>query len=183
MIGLKGTVQIFINLFYTEGKIMVKKTAIGVLVGILILATAGAIVYARAKSFVPGLILDGMKAHMAETLDLTPEQQERVEAIFDEIKAEIPDMHGHHQGIHDEFTRQFANDTFDEEAIKLVLEKKLVELKGISDFMIAKVSEFHGILTPEQREKFLENMREFREGRFCQYGFSRRHGYCPLPAE
>jgi len=162
---------------------MVKKTTIGILVGILILATAGAIVYARANSFVPGLMLDGIKARMVKHLNLTPDQEERVEAIIEEIKAEIPDMHENHQRIHDEFARQFANDTFDEEVIKRALEEKLTELKDMTDFMIAKISEFHKILTPEQREKFLAYMQEFRENRSHRYGFSRRHAYCPLPAE
>jgi len=157
---------------------MVKKTTIGILVGILILATAGAIVYARAKSFVPGLVLDGMKARMIENLELTPDQVERVEAIIEEIKAEIPDMREHHQGIHEEFARQFANDTFDQEAVKSTLEEKLVELKALTDFMIAKVSEFHKILTPEQREKLVEHMQEIKENRDCGYGPGPRHGQC-----
>jgi Spy/CpxP family protein refolding chaperone len=168
-----------INLFYKERKIMVKKTTIGILVGVLLLVTAGAIVYARAGSFVPGLMLDGMKARMIENLELTTGQVDSIEAIIEEIKAEIPDMREHHRGIHDEFARQFTNDTFDQEAIKTTLEEKLVELKGMTDFMITKVSEFHAILTPEQREKLVEHMREIKENRYSGFGHGPRHGQCP----
>lgn len=157
---------------------MVKKTTIGILIGVFILATAGAIVYARAKSFVPGIMLDGMKARMIENLDLTPDQVESIEAIIEEIKVEIPDIREQHKGIHEEFARQFANDTFDQEAIKSALDEKLVELKAMTDFMIAKVSEFHEILTPEQREKLVLHMQEIKENRDCGYGPGPRHGRC-----
>ena len=158
---------------------MVKKTTIGILIGILILATAGAVVYARAGSFVPGLIFDGMKARMIENLELTPEQVEKVEAIIDEIKDQIPDMRNHHQGIHEEFARQFTADTFDQDAVKSALEKKLVELKSMTDFMVNKVSEFHEILTPEQREKLIEHMNEIRENHGNGFGHGPRYGRCP----
>jgi protein CpxP len=142
---------------------MVKKTMIGVLIGVLILATAGAIVYARAGSFVPGLMLDGMKARMIDDLELTPDQVESIEAIIEEIKDEIPDIRKHHQEIHEEFSRQFVGNTFDQESIKATLEKKLVELRPMTDFMISKVAEFHEILTPEQREKLVQHMKEIKE--------------------
>ncbi len=158
---------------------MVKKTTIGILIGILILATAGAIVYARAGHFVPGLMLDGMKARMIENLELTPDQVEKVEAIINEIKDRIPDMREHHRGIHEVFARQFASETFDQEAIKSTLEEKLIELKDITDFMIAKVSEFHKILTPEQREKLIEHMQKIKESRGCGFSHGPGHGQCP----
>lgn len=157
---------------------MVKKTTIGILVGVLLLVTAGAIVYARAGSFVPGLMLDGMKARMVENLEMTPEQVERVEAIIDEIKDQIPDMRNQHREIHEEFAQQFTADTFDQEAVKSALEGKLVELKAMTDFMVTKISEFHEILTPEQRVKLVEHMREIKENRDCGYGPGIRHGRC-----
>ena len=158
---------------------MVKKTTIGILIGILILATAGAVVYARAGSFVPGLVFDGMKARMIENLELTPEQVEKVEAMIDEIKDQIPDIRNHHQEIHEEFARQFTADTFDQDAVKSALEKKLVELKAMTDFMVSKVSEFHNILTPEQREKLVEHMNEVRENHGYGFGHGPRYGRCP----
>jgi Spy/CpxP family protein refolding chaperone len=158
---------------------MVKKTTIGILVGVLLLVTAGAIVYARAGAFIPGLMLDGMKARMIENLDLTPDQVDSIEAIIEEIKAEIPDMRENHQEIHEEFARQFVKDTFDQEAVKSALEEKVVELIAMTDFMIAKVSEFHEILTPEQREKLVQHMQEIKKNRTCGYGPGPRHGRCP----
>ena len=158
---------------------MLKKKMIGILIGIMILATAGAIVYARAGSFVPDFILKGMKAHMIEDLELTPDQVEGIEAIFEEIKDEIPDMRKHHQEIHEDFSRQFVNNTLDQEAIKETLEKKLVELRSMTDFMIAKVAEFHAILTPEQREKVVQHMQEIKEIHAGGFGPGLRHGHFP----
>jgi Spy/CpxP family protein refolding chaperone len=161
---------------------MVKKMTIGVIVGVLILvsAAAGAIVYARDKFSLPGLILDGMKARMIEELELTPDQVKSVEAIFEEIRGEIPEMHKLHQELHEEFFRQFAANDFNQDEVKATLEKKLFELRSITDILIARVAEFHDILTPEQREKLVQHIKVIQENHEGGFGPGSGHGHFPL---
>ena len=114
---------------------------------------------------------------MTEELELTPDQVESIEVILDEIKAEIPDMSKHHQEMHEELSKQFTEDTFDQEAIKAMRENKLVELRSMTDLIIAKLAEFHEILTPEQREKLVQHMKETKENHGYGFGPGLRHGH------
>ena len=104
---------------------------------------------------------------------------ESIDVIFKEIKDEIPDMHKHHQEIYEEFSRQFAGDTFDQEAIKAMREKKLIEFRSMTDSLIARMTDLHEILTPEQRKKLVQHIKEIKENHEGGYGPGSMHGHFP----
>ena len=100
---------------------------------------------------------------IADDLDLSDQQKSEVTKIKDEIKAK---MDANKQSRNDkamEFDKMFRQDTFDKQkALELAKERK-AHMEEMSTFMIDEMAKFHAILTPDQRNKAADLLKEKRE--------------------
>ena len=137
------------------------KFIIPVLVVAFILTSVMGIVYAKKKfrdgpeGFIMGMI--------AEKLDLNSDQKARVERIKDQIKERMEAKKGSREGMMDEFANEFKKDNMDKNKLKELDQKREQNMQEMKDFMTDKMIEFHDLLTPEQRIKAVDAMKEMKE--------------------
>ena len=128
-----------------------------------ILTSVFGIVYAKKKfrdgpeGFIMGMI--------AEKLDLTADQKAAVEKIKDQIKEKMDAKKGNREEMMDEFANEFKKDNMDRNKLKEMDQQREQNMQEMKNFMMDKMIEFHDILTPEQRIKAVDAMKEMK-GKF-----------------
>jgi len=102
---------------------------------------------------------------ISENLSLTTEQKAQVQRISDQIKERMGTKKSTHENMLEEFANEFKKDNIDRNKMKELSEKKDQEMQEMKIFIMDKIIEFHDLLTPEQRNKAVENMKEMK-GKF-----------------
>jgi protein CpxP len=97
---------------------------------------------------------------LSRKLDLTEEQEAKVEEIHKEIKAKHQGLKGGHAGMFQSILDQVKSDEVNKETLNKMFDEKKVHIEEMRSFMIEKFTEFHGMLTPEQRKKLVDIMVE-----------------------
>jgi len=97
---------------------------------------------------------------ISEKLDLTSSQKTQVEKIKTEIKEKFESRKSDRGNMFEDFANEFRKDNLDKNALKELQSKKEQNKKEMEDFMMDKIIEFHNILTPEQRNKAMDAMKE-----------------------
>lgn len=100
---------------------------------------------------------------ISETLDLSSDQKAKVEKIKDQIKEKMESKKNEREGKFDDFANEFKKDNIDRNKLLELGQKHEQEMKEMKDFMLDKMIEFHSILTPEQRNKAVEEMKNMKE--------------------
>ena len=103
--------------------------------------------------------------HIGHHLDLTEQQQGKLDEIKDEILRARSAIHNDHQALFNEVIAQVGSDQLDETATLGLLDRHHALIKQEAPQVIAKVSEFHATLTPEQKSKAVEHLVWFKEKR------------------
>lgn len=114
----------------------------------------------------PGGFMLGM---IVEKLNLTNDQKAQVEKIKDEIKAKMETKKDDRESMMQDFANEFLKDNMDKNRLQELDQKREQEMKENKDFMMDKMIEFHNLLTPEQRQKAVETMKEMKE-KFKDHG-------------
>ncbi|MEO8210101.1 MAG: Spy/CpxP family protein refolding chaperone [bacterium] len=130
-----------------------------IVVAFLITAVCGIVSAKKKFGDGPGGFMIGM---IVEKLDLTDIQKAQVEKIRDEIKTKMDLRKDNRDNMMEEFANEFKKDNMDKNKLKdldLKREQNMMEMK---DFMMDKLVEFHNLLTPEQRNKAVETMKEMK---------------------
>ncbi len=139
------------------------KFIIPVVVIAFILTSVIGIVYAKKKfhdgphGFLMGMIV--------EKLDLTSDQKAKVEQIRDQIKERMESKKDDRENLMEEFANEFKKDNLDKNKLRELDQKREQNMQENKDFMMDKIIEFHAILTPEQRTKAVDAMKEMK-GKF-----------------
>ena len=119
----------------------------------------------------------GGVSRLADALDLNDEQREKTRAIMNSVR----EFHrGHRDGARDEIAAVFTKESLSPAEAKDLLNLRERRREEGRAFMGAKLSEFHGILTPAQRERAVALMAERRGGFFRGFGrdkHRRHHGH------
>lgn len=100
---------------------------------------------------------------ISEKLDLTASQKTEVDRIKSEIKQKMEANRPDREGMFSEFSEMFKSDKIDKSKIMEEMNRKEIQREEMKSFMIDKLIEFHSILTPEQRSKAVEFMKEMKE--------------------
>jgi Spy/CpxP family protein refolding chaperone len=123
-----------------------------------------------------------MLEKVAKQLDLNDQQQAEVNKIKDEIKAKMDEKIQKRKDHAAEFEKMFRGDTFDKQ--KMMDHDKMRETnrEEMRTFMIDEMAKFHALLTPGQRNKAADLMKEkqeqmgkFKDGPEGPYGPGRDH--------
>lgn len=100
---------------------------------------------------------------LADELDLTAEQKSQVDKIKDEIKAKMDEKKNNRENHMQEMEQMFRSDNFDRQKALEFAKQRDAEREEMRSFMIDEMAKFHSILTPDQRNKAADKMKEFRE--------------------
>jgi periplasmic protein CpxP/Spy len=98
---------------------------------------------------------------ISKELKLNEQQKVELERIKDEIMAKKAEFKVNHDEIKNAVLFQVKSDTVDQAALNGLFGDKELEFKEMRAFLINKFSEFHSILTPEQRLKLADKMEKF----------------------
>lgn len=153
-----------------------KKLTTGLRVFIIVLVVvfavtgiAGISIAQKVKGF-----RDGFKGHgpigfmlnkIVKDLDLTEQQKTEVDKIKEEIKTKIENKRKERENKFDDFEILFKQDKITKEDLDALVKKHETEREEMKDFFAEELVKFHAILTPEQRTKAVEKMKEMREMR------------------
>lgn len=132
---------------------------------IAVLATAGIIFGAQALRYhygqryfrdQPEKRAEFIVNKLTKRLDLTREQQDKVNKIKDEILARTKNLREDRAALQQEVKALFKEDNLTKEKMNKFIDKRKSKIDELRPFIVDKIIEFHKILTPEQRAKFTE---------------------------
>ena len=106
-----------------------------------------------------------MIGKIAGELDLNDQQKAEVEKIRDEIKAKMESNKPDRNNDMAEMEQMFRSDSFDKQKALDLMKQNDAKRDEMRSFMLDEVAKFHSILTPEQRNKAVDKMKEFRQKR------------------
>jgi len=108
----------------------------------------------------------GMMMKIAEKeLDLTQQQKTEVEKIASEVKAKIEQNRTDRENSYNEFGVLFKQEKLDKEQLMVLADKVDSKREEMKSFFMDELIKLHAVLTPEQRTKAVEKMKEFKEKR------------------
>lgn len=99
---------------------------------------------------------------LSENLNLTAEQKAQVEKIGMQIKEKMESKKQQREDMFSQFAEEFKKENPDKNKMMEEMKKKELESQEMKEFMMDKIIEFHSILTPDQRIKAVENMKNMK---------------------
>lgn len=97
-------------------------------------------------------------------LDLSDQQKTEVNKLKDEIQAKMDSRKKEDRKVEmEEMMQMFRGDTFDKTKALELMKKHDADREEMRQFMLDETAKFHAILTPEQRNKAVDKMKEFHE--------------------
>ena len=135
----------------------------GLIIFFLISGVAGVTFAQKMKQFRDKGPMFFMMGKIVDDLNLTVQQKADVDKIREEIKAKRESMKKDHESGMTDFENAFKQDKLDKETLKSIMQKREAQREEMKDFMLDELVKFHAILTPEQRTKAVEKVKEMRE--------------------
>jgi Spy/CpxP family protein refolding chaperone len=100
---------------------------------------------------------------IASKLDMDDAQKEKMRTLSDKISAKLPEMQSRRKEMSSVAIRQFESGTFNTQEVSGIMSEHEKSMRGMHDFMVASLAEFHAILTPEQRTKVAAFMKKWSD--------------------
>jgi periplasmic protein CpxP/Spy len=100
---------------------------------------------------------------ISSELDLNDSQKKELNRIKDEILSKRKELKLEGPRIPAEALAEFRQPTLDEKKINKSFELEMSKMTEMRQFMTKKAVEFHTILTPDQRNKFVDLITEFQK--------------------
>jgi protein CpxP len=145
-------------------KKMLKRFLLFGVLFIVIAALGGGLVFAqKLKQFRDRGPLFFMMEKITKELDLNDNQKAEVDKIREEIKAKLENKKKEREKDFTEFENAFKKDKLDKQVLKDLAAKRESDKEEMKEFFMDELIKFHSILTPEQRTKAVEKMKEMRE--------------------
>ncbi len=98
---------------------------------------------------------------LTNNLDLTKEQVEKLNKIKDEILARTKDFKNERKASYNEALALIKSEKLDKSSLTSLIGKREQKWNELKPFLVEKFIEFHGMLTPEQKNKLAEKMEKF----------------------
>lgn len=95
--------------------------------------------------------------------NLSDQQKQEVEKIRDEIKTKIDQNREDRKNDMNEMEQLFRSNNFDKTKALEILKKNEAKRDEMQSFILDQTAKFHAILTPDQRNKAADKMKDFHE--------------------
>lgn len=104
-----------------------------------------------------------MVDYVTESLDLNADQAAQLNQIKDEIMENAQKIHANRETMFNEAVTQLRSQAIDPDRVKALIAGHRVQMDELIDLALPRLVEFHGTLTPEQREKLVAKLEKFKE--------------------
>jgi len=104
-----------------------------------------------------------MVDYVTESLDLNADQAAQLNQIKDEIMENAQKIHANRETMFNEAVTQLRSEAIDPDRVKALIAEHRVQMDELIDFAVPRLVEFHGTLTPEQREKLVAKLEKFKD--------------------
>jgi Spy/CpxP family protein refolding chaperone len=139
------------------------------IIGILLIGSIGACRHGCRPGSFDEFDLAAVTNRIASRLDMTETQKVQFEQIAGEIMEKAKTMNAQRDAYRQELADLVRQDDIDKAVVDEMLEQKMVKMRELAEFAIARLITFHNTLTPEQREKIATRIEEHDSGR-CRFG-------------
>jgi len=138
----------------------------------LVLLIAAAVLYhrrARIYSFClhgrPGAEkrAEWIAGYLSQKLDLSVSQKARLHEIRREIMDKHATMCSEQQQLFNEAVLELEKEALDQERLNLLFQQKLDQVQQMHPYAVAKLAEFHGTLSRDQKQKLAALIRRHHE--------------------
>ncbi len=131
---------------------------------VLIVTLAGGLVYAqKIKKRMDNGPLFFMMEKISKDLDLNDNQKAELDKIREEIKTKMENRKKEREKGFSDFENAFKQDKLDKQTLLDLDSKREADRKEMKEFFMDELIKFHAILTPEQRTKAVDKMKEMKE--------------------
>jgi len=100
---------------------------------------------------------------IVKELDLSDTQKKEIDKIRDEVKAKMDEKKSNREKDMEGFGNMFKQDKMDKEKMMEMVKQHEAEREEMKSFFMDELIKVHDILTPEQRTKAVEKMKELKE--------------------
>ncbi|MFC1851758.1 Spy/CpxP family protein refolding chaperone [candidate division CSSED10-310 bacterium] len=100
-----------------------------------------------------------------DRLDLTKEQQTKVEAVRQKIRKEVQSIIQQKQQSKKQMLQEWSKDNPDREYLQSLLDRKQDLQKQAAETIMDLMLDFHDVLTKEQRKQLIERIHELQTNR------------------
>lgn len=101
--------------------------------------------------------------YVNEVLDLTAAQEEKLNAIKDELLSDFGQVRKDKKEIYSVLKEQIARESIDRDAVRQLVADHQARKYTIIERAVDKLVDFHGKLTPEQRAKLVAKLEKFEK--------------------
>lgn len=109
-----------------------------------------------------------IKAGIAEKLDLSETQKITLDRIAEDILAEHQELAADRQTFKTRFMDTLRKERVDPQELKSLFDTKKPVIDSVMQMAAEHIAEFHGVLTPEQREILITEIGS-HHGRRCRF--------------
>lgn len=104
-----------------------------------------------------------MLDYVAESMDLTAEQQENLSTIRDEIMEQVELMHEDKAEVHDVLRVQLGSENLDKQVVHQLIASHRGKMDSVIELAVDRLATFHSGLSAEQREKLIAKLEKFEK--------------------
>ena len=115
------------------------------------------------SSFTHGGFTGCLMEKFADKLELNTQQKDELMQIVEEVKGKHQEMHPLRADIKKEIISELRNQEIDRNKIDSLYNDTKERIDEMYDLLVSRFLEFHKTLTPEQREKLVEEMEKHHE--------------------
>lgn len=144
------------------------KTSIAILLLIVSVLTVGGFAFAKTKGDYRGSEghMSWMKERASDKLNLTENQQARLETLFDTLTALRDGMRQSRQETHQELSELLSAPQLDRAEAQALLNERHAAMSASSQDVLNAFADFSDNLTAEQRDELADWIGDFRPHRF-----------------
>jgi len=139
---------------------MLKKSIITSFVVLLIVS---GLLFAGCRHLSPEDRAEKLTRKIAGELELDENQKNQLIGYKNELMAKGKEMRSRHGDFKNELIKQLKSDKFDQTVINEMISRHRTDMDAMISLFITRLSEFHGTLTPEQKEKIVAKIETFEK--------------------
>jgi uncharacterized membrane protein len=147
---------------------MLRKKKLGVWIGILVV---GLMCLGGCRHHSPEKMADHAIDDLTAKLELNTAQQQYLQVIKTALLGKLAEMKKARQSMHEEVLTELQKDVLDQEKLRKMVNTRKTEMDDVSNIVIARLAQFHSTLSPEQKKKLAEYVKDKEKRRHrCPIG-------------
>ena len=147
---------------------MLRKKKSCVWIGILVV---GLMCLGGCRHPSPEKMADHAIDDLTAKLELNTAQQQQLQMIKTELLGKLAEMKKTRQSMNEEVLTELQRDILDQEKLRKMVNTHKIEMDDVLNIVIARLAQFHSTLSPEQKEKLVEYVKDKEKRHYrCPFG-------------